>query len=45
MQKYKCKLEQQFAQIKEESTAQLLTIQRWEDWWKRSTQKIKQLYT
>ncbi|XP_050763988.1 coiled-coil domain-containing protein 180 [Gymnogyps californianus] len=43
--KYKCKLEQQFAQIKEESTAQLLTIQRWEDWWKRSVQKIKQLYT
>ncbi|XP_059684922.1 coiled-coil domain-containing protein 180 [Gavia stellata] len=43
--KYKCKLEQQFAQIKEESTAQLLTIQRWEDWWKRSIQKIKQLYT
>ncbi|KAM9595274.1 coiled-coil domain-containing protein 180 isoform 1-T1 [Morphnus guianensis] len=43
--KYKCRLEQQFAQIKEESTAQLLTIQRWEDWWKRSIQKIKQLYT
>ncbi|KAM6372173.1 coiled-coil domain-containing protein 180 [Pluvialis apricaria] len=43
--KYKCKLEQQFAQIKEESTAQLLTIQCWEDWWKRSVQKIKQLYT
>ncbi|XP_072739470.1 coiled-coil domain-containing protein 180 [Ciconia boyciana] len=43
--KYKCKLEQQFAQIKEESTAHLLTIQRWEDWWKRSIQKIKQLYT
>ncbi|XP_009951815.1 PREDICTED: coiled-coil domain-containing protein 180, partial [Leptosomus discolor] len=43
--KYRCKLEQQFAQVKEESTAQLLTIQRWEDWWKRSVQKIKQLYT
>ncbi|XP_064325227.1 coiled-coil domain-containing protein 180 isoform X2 [Phalacrocorax carbo] len=43
--KYKCKLEQQFAQIKQESTAQLLAIQRWEDWWKRSIQKIKQLYT
>ncbi|XP_032867981.2 coiled-coil domain-containing protein 180 [Tyto alba] len=43
--KYKCKLEQQFAQIKEESTAQLLTVQLWEDWWKRSIQKIKQLYT
>ncbi|XP_028942917.1 coiled-coil domain-containing protein 180 [Antrostomus carolinensis] len=43
--KYKCKLEQQFAQIKEESTAQLRTIQCWQDWWKRSIQKIKQLYT
>ncbi|XP_055575760.1 coiled-coil domain-containing protein 180 [Falco cherrug] len=42
--KYKCKLEQQFAQIKEESTAQLLTVQRWENWWKRSVQKIKELY-
>uniref|UniRef100_A0A8B9PJM9 Coiled-coil domain containing 180 n=1 Tax=Apteryx owenii TaxID=8824 RepID=A0A8B9PJM9_APTOW len=44
-EKYKCKLEQQFAQIKEESTAQLMTTQRWEDWWKQSIQKIKQLYT
>ncbi|XP_021135773.2 coiled-coil domain-containing protein 180 isoform X1 [Columba livia] len=43
--KYICKLEQQFAQIKEESTTQLLTIQHWEDWWKRSVQKIKELYT
>ncbi|XP_075628652.1 coiled-coil domain-containing protein 180 [Balearica regulorum gibbericeps] len=42
--KYKCKLEQQFAQIKEESRAQLLAIHRWEDWWKRSIQKIKQFY-
>ncbi|KAM9522205.1 coiled-coil domain-containing protein 180 isoform 2-T3 [Guaruba guarouba] len=42
--KYKCKLEQQFAQIKEESTAQLRAIQHWEEWWKRSIQKIKQLY-
>ncbi|KAM4647329.1 coiled-coil domain-containing protein 180 isoform 2-T2 [Amazona ochrocephala] len=42
--KYKCKLEQQFAQIKEESTAQLQAIQHWEEWWKRSIQKIKQLY-
>ncbi|OPJ67719.1 coiled-coil domain-containing protein 180 isoform C [Patagioenas fasciata monilis] len=42
--KYKSKLEQQFAQIKEESTTQLLTIQHWEDWWKRSVQKIKELY-
>ncbi|XP_074017221.1 coiled-coil domain-containing protein 180 [Numenius arquata] len=44
-EKYKCKLEQQFAQIKEESTAQLRAIQHWEDWWKQSIQKIKQLYT
>ncbi|XP_069729305.1 coiled-coil domain-containing protein 180 [Phaenicophaeus curvirostris] len=44
-EKYKCKLEQQFAQIKKESAAQLLTAQRWEEWWKRSIQKIKQLYT
>nr|XP_021135775.1 coiled-coil domain-containing protein 180 isoform X5 [Columba livia] len=43
--KYICKLEQQFAQIKEESTTQLLTIQHWEDWWKRSVRKIKELYT
>ncbi|XP_027560307.1 coiled-coil domain-containing protein 180 isoform X3 [Neopelma chrysocephalum] len=43
-QKYKCKLEQLFAQIKEESTAQLLAIQRWEEWWEQSIQKIKQLY-
>ncbi|XP_009867033.1 PREDICTED: coiled-coil domain-containing protein 180 [Apaloderma vittatum] len=43
--KYKCKLEQQFAQIKEESAAQLLTARHWEDWWQRSIQKIKQLYT
>ncbi|XP_065552171.1 coiled-coil domain-containing protein 180 isoform X2 [Lathamus discolor] len=42
--KYKSKLEQQFAQIKEESTAQLRAIQHWEDWWKRSIHKIKQLY-
>lgn len=44
IQKYKRKLEQQFAQIKEESTAQLWAIQHWEEWWKRSIQKIKQLY-
>ncbi|XP_032569261.1 coiled-coil domain-containing protein 180-like [Chiroxiphia lanceolata] len=43
-QKYKCKLEQLFAQIKEESTAQLLAIQRWQEWWEQSIQKIKQLY-
>ncbi|XP_021269512.1 coiled-coil domain-containing protein 180 isoform X2 [Numida meleagris] len=43
--KYIGKLEQQFAQIKEESTSQLVTIQRWENWWNQSIQKIKQLYT
>ncbi|XP_025905435.1 coiled-coil domain-containing protein 180 [Nothoprocta perdicaria] len=44
-EKYKCKLEQQFAQIKEESEAQLIKARRWEDWWKHSIEKIKQLYT
>ncbi|XP_051659761.1 coiled-coil domain-containing protein 180 isoform X3 [Manacus candei] len=43
-QKYKCKLEQLFAQIQEESAARLLAIQRWQDWWEQSIQKIKQLY-
>ncbi|XP_030363123.1 coiled-coil domain-containing protein 180 isoform X5 [Strigops habroptila] len=43
-EKYKRKLEQQFAQIKEESTAQLQAIQHEEEWWKKSIQKIKQLY-
>ncbi|XP_072208823.1 coiled-coil domain-containing protein 180 [Excalfactoria chinensis] len=43
--KYICKLEQQLAQIKEESTSELVRVQRWEDWWKQSIQKIKQLYT
>ncbi|XP_030317363.1 coiled-coil domain-containing protein 180 [Calypte anna] len=42
---YICKLEQQLAQIQKESTAQLLEIQRWEEWWNRSIQKIKQFYT
>ncbi|KAM4773321.1 coiled-coil domain-containing protein 180 [Cyanocitta cristata] len=42
--KYKCKLEQMFAQIKEESAAQLWAIQRWNDWWEESVQKIKLLY-
>ncbi|RMC08199.1 hypothetical protein DUI87_14439 [Hirundo rustica rustica] len=42
--KYKSKVEQMFAQIKEESTAQLLAIQRWNDWWEESIRKIKRLY-
>ncbi|XP_040542014.1 coiled-coil domain-containing protein 180 isoform X4 [Gallus gallus] len=42
--KYRCELEQQLAQIKEESTSQLETVQHWENWWKQSIQKIKQLY-
>ncbi|CAM9669616.1 unnamed protein product [Bubo scandiacus] len=42
--KYKCQLEQQFSQMREESSAQLLAIRGWEEWWKRSVQKIKTLY-
>ncbi|XP_074871431.1 coiled-coil domain-containing protein 180 [Carettochelys insculpta] len=42
--KYKQNLEAEFAQIKEENTAQLMKAQRWEGWWKQSVQKIKQLY-
>ncbi|KAJ7426125.1 coiled-coil domain-containing protein 180 [Willisornis vidua] len=42
--KYKCKIEQLFAQIQEESAAQLLAIQRWGDWWGQSIRKIKRLY-
>ncbi|XP_053841308.1 coiled-coil domain-containing protein 180 isoform X2 [Vidua macroura] len=42
--KYKSKVEQMFAQIKEESAAQLLAIQRWSDWWEESVLKIKRLY-
>ncbi|XP_053863841.1 coiled-coil domain-containing protein 180 isoform X2 [Malaclemys terrapin pileata] len=42
--KYKHKLEEEFAKIKEEKTAQLMKAQRWEGWWKQSVQKIKQLY-
>ncbi|XP_067397987.1 coiled-coil domain-containing protein 180 [Emydura macquarii macquarii] len=42
--KYKHKLEEEFAKIKEENTAQLMKAQRWEGWWKQSVQKIKQLY-
>uniref|UniRef100_A0A8C0GMV9 Coiled-coil domain containing 180 n=1 Tax=Chelonoidis abingdonii TaxID=106734 RepID=A0A8C0GMV9_CHEAB len=42
--KYKHKLEEEFAKIKEENTAQLMKAQRWESWWKQSVQKIKQLY-
>ncbi|XP_056353458.1 coiled-coil domain-containing protein 180 [Oenanthe melanoleuca] len=42
--KYRSKVEQMFAQIKEESSAQLLAIQHWNDWWEESVQKIKRLY-
>ncbi|KAF4789962.1 coiled-coil domain-containing protein 180 isoform X2 [Turdus rufiventris] len=42
--KYKSKVEQMFALIKEESAAQLLAIQHWNDWWEESVQKIKRLY-
>uniref|UniRef100_A0A7M4EI71 Coiled-coil domain containing 180 n=1 Tax=Crocodylus porosus TaxID=8502 RepID=A0A7M4EI71_CROPO len=42
--KYKQRLDKEFACIKEESTAQLMKAQHWEDWWKQSIQKIKQLY-
>ncbi|XP_057886209.1 coiled-coil domain-containing protein 180 [Melospiza georgiana] len=42
--KYKSKVEQLFAQIEEESAAQLLAIQRWSDWWEQSVRKIKRLY-
>ncbi|XP_043354753.1 coiled-coil domain-containing protein 180 isoform X2 [Dermochelys coriacea] len=42
--KYKHKLEEEFAKIKEENTAQLMKAKRWESWWKQSVQKIKQLY-
>ncbi|XP_042336518.1 coiled-coil domain-containing protein 180 isoform X3 [Sceloporus undulatus] len=42
--KFKQILEGEFARIKEESTAHLLKAQHWADWWKKSVQKIKQLY-
>ncbi|XP_023787451.1 coiled-coil domain-containing protein 180-like isoform X3 [Cyanistes caeruleus] len=42
--KYKSKVEEMFAQVKEESAAQLLAIQRWNDWWEASVWKIKRLY-
>ncbi|XP_015734549.1 coiled-coil domain-containing protein 180 isoform X3 [Coturnix japonica] len=43
--KYIRELEQQLTQIKEEITSQLVRVQHWENWWKKSIQKIKQLYT
>ncbi|XP_054030148.1 coiled-coil domain-containing protein 180 [Dryobates pubescens] len=43
-EQYKGEVEQQLARIKAESRAQLLMAQRWEGWWARSIQKIKQLY-
>eukprot|EP00075_Anas_platyrhynchos_P037280 XP_027326533.1 coiled-coil domain-containing protein 180 isoform X2 [Anas platyrhynchos] len=42
--KYMYNFEQQFAQIKKESTSQLVTVHHWENWWKQSIQKIKQFY-
>ncbi|KAM7046646.1 LOW QUALITY PROTEIN: coiled-coil domain-containing protein 180 [Acridotheres tristis] len=42
--KYKSKVEQMFAQIKEENADQLLAIQRWNDWWEECVRKIKLLY-
>ncbi|XP_078238907.1 coiled-coil domain-containing protein 180 [Pogona vitticeps] len=37
-------LEVEFARIKEENTAHLMKAQHWANWWKKSVQKIKQLY-
>nr|XP_028571004.1 coiled-coil domain-containing protein 180 isoform X2 [Podarcis muralis] len=37
-------LEVEFARIKKEKTALLMKAQHWTDWWKKSVQKIKQLY-
>ncbi|XP_061460267.1 coiled-coil domain-containing protein 180 [Rhineura floridana] len=42
--KFKQLLEAEFARIKEEKTALLMKAQHWADWWKKSVQKIKQLY-
>ncbi|XP_054853763.1 coiled-coil domain-containing protein 180 [Eublepharis macularius] len=43
--KFKQVLEAEFARIKEGSTAHLMKAQHWADWWKKSVQKIKQLYS
>lgn len=43
-QGFKELLEVEFARIKKEKTALLMKAQHWTDWWKKSVQKIKQLY-
>ncbi|XP_039178887.1 coiled-coil domain-containing protein 180 [Crotalus tigris] len=42
--KFKEKLEMEFARIKEENSSHLMKTQHWAHWWKKSVQKIKQLY-
>ncbi|KAG8142023.1 hypothetical protein E2320_006663 [Naja naja] len=42
--KFKETLKMEFARIKEENTAHLMKTQHWAHWWKKSVQKIKQLY-
>ncbi|KAM3825717.1 coiled-coil domain-containing protein 180 [Vipera latastei] len=42
--KFKEKLELEFARIKEENSSHLMKTQHWAHWWKKSVQKIKQLY-
>ncbi|KAM6431321.1 coiled-coil domain-containing protein 180 isoform 3-T5 [Liasis olivaceus] len=42
--KFKETLEAEFARIKEENSAHLMKTQHWAHWWKKSVQKIKQLY-
>uniref|UniRef100_A0ACB8ESP5 Uncharacterized protein n=1 Tax=Sphaerodactylus townsendi TaxID=933632 RepID=A0ACB8ESP5_9SAUR len=43
--KFKQVLETEFGRTKEENTAHLMKAQHWTDWWKKSMQKIKQLYS
>ncbi|XP_070811880.1 coiled-coil domain-containing protein 180 [Pituophis catenifer annectens] len=42
--KFKETLQMEFARIKEENSAHLMKTQHWAHWWKKSVQKIKQLY-
>ncbi|XP_070614598.1 coiled-coil domain-containing protein 180 [Erythrolamprus reginae] len=42
--KFKETLQMEFARIKEENSAHLIKTHHWADWWKKSVQKIKQLY-
>ncbi|XP_015266758.1 PREDICTED: coiled-coil domain-containing protein 180, partial [Gekko japonicus] len=42
---FKQVLEAEFARTKEENAAHLNKAQHWADWWKKSVQKIKQLYS